>query len=326
MINGLPRTRAELRDWVLRKLGAPVLEINIDEEQLEDRISEAISYFQDYHFDGIEKVYIKRKVTATVITFSVPFTGDFAYQEVIKGNTSETEATIIDVADDKLSMRIIGMRESDFIAGETITGMVSGTTATLAATNFIVKGDIDNGYIPVSDDIIAVVDVFPFRSGVPLSGGMFDINYQFALNNMQSLISTDVITYTMFRQNMALLEQTFAGLKGIRFNRKMDRVYLDIRWLSNAVPADEYIVLSCHKALSPDAYTEVYSDFFLREYCYALVKQQWGENLKKFSGIALPGGVTLNGDQIYQEAVEYKKELQERVRKEFENPVDFLLG
>ena len=169
MINGLPRTRAELRDWVLRKLGAPVLEINIDEQQLEDRISEAISYFQDYHFDGIEKVFIKRKVTATVITFASAFTGDFIANEVIRGNTSETEATIIDVADDKLSMRIVGMRESDFIAGEVITGMQSGTTATLASTNFIVKGDLDNGFIPVSDDIIAVVDVFPFRSGVPLS-------------------------------------------------------------------------------------------------------------------------------------------------------------
>lgn len=323
---GLPHSRNELKNWCLRKMGAPVLEINLDEDQIEDRISEALAYFHNFHFDGVEKVLFKHKITATVITFAAAVVADFAQGEQLKGLTSEVCVQFIDKAADNLSIRVKGIGVTELLNGETLEGQSSGTTGVLAAANAVTLGDIDNGWVPVDDSIIGVTNVLPFNTGTPSAGSMFDINYQFSLNSMHSLISTDLITYDMFKRQIELMRFMFSGMKGLRFNRKTDKIYLDIDWLHNIVAPDEYIVFVCYKAVDPTAYEEVYSDYFVREYCYALLKQQWGENLKKFSGIALPGNVTLNGQTIYEEASAYRKELEERVEKAYQEPVDFLIG
>lgn len=326
MADGLPRTRNELKNWVLRKLGAPVLEVNLDEDQIEDRLSEGLAYFRDYHFDGVERVLYKHKVTASKLVLAAAPTGTFIAGECIEGATSGASTVFLDQATDNLSVRVKGRHTSEFVNGEVITGQSSGATATLASTLAVQLGDIDNGWIPVDDSIIGVTDILPFDSGLPNAGGMFDINYQFALNSMHSLISTDLITYDMFRRQMELLRFEFSGTKGLRFNRKTDKIYVDIDWISGVVQPDSYLVIIAYKAVDPEVYSEVYSDYFVREYCYALMKEQWGEVLKKYSGIALPGNVTLNGQQIYDEGIAYRQKLEDRIKKEWELPVDFLIG
>ncbi len=322
----IPATRNQLKLWCLRKLGDPVLEINMDEDQIEDRIDEGLTYFRDYHFDGVERMYLKHKVTASSLAFSVAVVGSFAVGEVVTGLTSGAVAQLVDQATDNLSVRVKGLQTSQFLNGEQLQGATSGVTATLAAVNAVTLGDIDNGWIPVTDQIIGVVNVLPFNSGLPSTGSIFDINYQFALNSMHSLISTDLITYDMFKRQIELLRFEFSGIKGLRFNRKTNKIYLDIDWLHNIVSPDEYVIFECYVAVDPEAYHEVYGDYFVREYCYALLKKQWGENMKKFSGIALVGNVTMNGQQIYDEGAAYQKELEARIKKEWELPVDFLIG
>ena len=322
-MDGLPLTRRDLRDWVLRKLGAPVLQINLDEDQIEDRLSEGLAYFRDYHFDGVEKVFFKHKITSSYLNVIGVPVGTFLAGEQVKGLTSNAFACFVSITDGQFRVKL---PTGTFTPGETLQGQTSGATIALGLINLLTLGDIDNGYIPADDSIIGVTNILPFNTGLPTSGSIFDINYQFALNSMHSLISTDILTYHMFKQQIELLRFEFQGIKGLRFNRKTDRIYIDIDWLHNIVSPDEYVILQCYKAVDPEDFKEVYSDYFVREFCFALMKEQWGENLKKFSGIALPGNVTLNGQTIYDEAVKYREELELRIKREWQEPVDFLMG
>lgn len=319
---GLPLTRVDLIEWCLRKLGAPVIEINLDEDQIENRIDEGLAYFRDYHFDGVERIYFKHQITASCFLITAPLVGTFEKNQKLQGNTSGATAYFHDV--DGLNVRF-RTNAGTFQLGETVTNLDSLATFTISALpNSIVIGDIDNKYIPVPDKVIAVTDILPPQTS-SIGGNLgciFDFQYQWALNNMFSLASTDLVTYDIYKQYISLWEFMFRGKKGLRFNRKTDRVYIDI----NDFLIDQYVILECWAALDPEQYKEVYSDEIVREYCYNLLKEQWGNNLKKFSGIQLPGGVTLNGQQIYDEAQRDLEKLRERIRKEFELPPDFFVA
>lgn len=320
----LPYTRQALIDWCLRKLGAPVIEINVDEDQVEQRIDEGLSYFRDYHFDGVERCYLKHQITASSLTLAGPAVGVYEKNQIIKGDTSGAEAWVYDISDDLLTIRF-KTKDGLFQLGEDITNQDSGGTATIStAANSIEIGDLDNQYIPVIDRVISITDLVTEASptaGASL-GGIFDFQYQWALNNMFNLTSTDLVTYNIYKQYIDLWEFIFKGLKGIRFNRKTDRVYIDVF----DYQVDQYVILEAWVALDPEQYKEVYSDEIVREYCYNLIKLQWGNNLKKFEGIQLQGGTTLNGQKIYDEAYEDLEKLRERVRNEFELPPDMLVG
>lgn len=320
----LPYSRQALIDWCLRRLGAPVIEINVDEVQVENRICEGLAYFRDYHFDGVERCYLKHQITASSLTLAFPATGDFLKNQIIKGDTSGAEAFVYDISDDGLTLRF-KTKEGAFQLGEAITNLDSAGTATISSGgNAIAIGDIDNQSIPVSDRVISITNLVSQESssiGGSL-GGMFDFQYQWALNNMFNLASTDIVTYTIYSQYIKQWEFIFRGQKGIRFNRKTDRVYIDIFDYN----VDQYVILEAWIALDPEQYKEVYSDEIVREYCYNLIKLQWANNLKKFSGIQLPGGTTLNGQTMYDEAERDLEKLRERVRKEFELPPDFMIG
>ena len=318
----LPATRVDLIEWCLRKLGAPVIDINLDEDQIEDRIDEGLAYFRDYHFDGVERCYLKHQITASHFTTTAAPVGTFNNDDIIKGNTSNAEAYVWDVSGTTVRFRT---KLGTFSLGETVTNTSTGGTFTIAsAPNSITIGDIDNQYLAVSDRVISITDILPPQSSTIGGnlGGIFDFQYQWSLNNMFSLASTDLITYDIYKQYISLWEFMFRGKKGLRFNRKTDKVYIDI----NNFLIDQYVILEAWVALDPEQYKEVYGDEIVREYCYNLLKEQWGNNLKKFSGIQLPGGVTLNGQQIYDEAQRDLEKLRERIRKEFELPPDFMVG
>lgn len=318
-------SRKSLVHWCLRRLGAPVIDINVDEDQIEDRVDEALMYFRDYHFDGVERCYLKYQISASTMELTAPFTGDITRKVRILGQSSGALATAFDKSVDSRKIRFAYLNNIHFQPGETVViEDTSDTFQILNSDTAIVLGDVDNKFIDVGKKVISITNIIPQESSTIGGnlGGMFDFQYQFALNNMFNLASTDLITYQIYKQYISQWEFMFRGSKGIRFNRKTDRVYLDVQ----DYHVDQWIILEAWVALNPATYTEIYSDEFVREYAFNLIKMQWGANLKKFSGIALPGGTTLNGQQIYDEAMEALEKLRERVRKEFELPPDFMVG
>lgn len=242
-------TRQGLIEYCLRALGEPVVEINVDDQQVEDRIDEAIEQFRQYHYDGIEKVYLKHLVT---------------------------------------------------------------------------QDDVNQKSIPIGDLIYGVTRVFPIAAGTSTSKSIFDLQYQLRLNDLYDLTSTSIIYYSMVMSHLSLLDLTLNGHPLYRFNRLTNRLYIDENWVENIAPGT-YILVECYRALDPQTVTRVYNDKWLKHYATALIKKQWATNLKKFSGLQLPGGVTIDGDKLYEEAKEEIKELEENLMNK-SAPLEFMMG
>ena len=250
-------SRQGLIDYCLRKLGQPVIEINVDEDQLDERVDEAVEFFQEYHFDGVEKVFLKHTITQT---------------------------------------------------------------------------DIDNEYIPMGDPaspdggpVISVVRVLPIPSFDSFSGGFFNEEYQLRLNDLNNFSGSTLIHWEMMQQNFSLIEQLFSIAPTMLFNRKQNRVYLETDWTTR-FNVNDILVVEAYRSLDPLLFPEVWNDMFLKKYTTALIKRQWGENLKKFTGVVLPGGITLDGKTIYDEAVEEIRQIEEEINLKYELPADGYVG
>lgn len=317
--------RKELIHWCLRKLGAPVIDINLSDDQIEDRIDEALLYFRDYHFDGVERCYLHYQVTPSTMLLSAAYNGLFTAGMILKGRTSTAEAYTYDLKTNNTIIRYKSTNNLTFIPGEIVDVGDTGNTVTiLNSSTAITIGNLDSGYIYLNSKVISVTNIIPQQSATIGGnlGGMFDFQYQFALNNMFNLASTDLVTYDIYKRYISMWEFMFRGQKGINFNKKTDRVYIDMQNIS----PDQWVVFEVWSALNPSTYPEIFMDEFVREYSYSLLKVQWGANLKKYSGISLPGGVTLNGQQIYEEGIQEIQTLRDRIRREFEFPPDFMVG
>lgn len=312
-------SRQNLIDYCLRKLGHPVIEINIDDDQLEDRIDEAFQFYRDFHYDSTEMVYYKAQVTPSLVHISGINAASFATGETITGSSSGATARVYaNVSANEFNVYQVS---GTFTASETVTGSASGTTATLTS---ITLGSYDNKYITLSDSIIGVSKILQI-SNKSNSSSMFDVRYQLMLNNIQSLTNTDIVYYSQLKTHLQLINDLMTGQKPIHFNRHMNRLYIDMDWAAD-VQIGDYIIVECYRILDADTYTDVYNDYFLKKYATALIKQQWGANLKKFEGVQLPGGVTMNGQKIFDEATEELKVLVEEVEKTYQLPVDFFTG
>ena len=317
----LPTSRQSLIDYSLRALGFPVLEINIDDDQLEDRVDEAFKFYREYHYDAVESVYLKEQITASLIQISGINAASFSVGEKITGASSG--ATTFVHANVSANRMNVKNTVGTFSPGETIIGASSGTSATLST---ITLGNFDNKYITLNDSILSVVRTLPLSSRSN-SISFFDAKYQLMLNNIQSLTNTDIQYYTMLKMHINLINDLMTGQKPVRFNRHMNRLYIDLSWGDGGdLAIGDYIIIEAFRMLEPDTYTDVYSDYFLLAYTTALIKRQWGVNLKKFEGVQLPGGVTLNGQKIFDEAQEEIKQLQEEVKSTWQLPVDFFTG
>jgi hypothetical protein len=316
-------SRETLSEYCLRALGAPVLEINVDDDQLEDRIDEALDVFRLYHYDGIEKIYLKHKITASELNITGTNAASFAGTSKITGGTSGATA-IIESAKDNNTLyisRTIGA----FVANETITNP-DGTTATLTASSFYTAGDVDNGWIPIPDLVYGVSRVLPLYQGTSSSRSIFDLQYQLRLNDLYDLSSTSLIYYTTVMQHLATLDLVLNGKPIYRFNRLMDKLYVDIDWKSiNKVNVGDYFIVEAYRALDPTEFSKVWNEPWLKKYVTALFKKQWATNLKKFSGLQLPGGVTLDGNSLYNEAVQEILALEDDIQNK-SAPLDFFLG
>jgi hypothetical protein len=244
-----PTSREELKKYCLRRLGYPVVEINIDEDQMQDRIDDALAFYRDYHYDASERTFLKHQVTAT---------------------------------------------------------------------------DIANEYISVPQNIIGVVNIFPVGTGLN-TNNLFNLRYQITLNEIYDWAHSQFQNYTMAMERIALMEEIFVGKQPLRFSRHTDILYVDMDWSFRATEG-EYLIIECYRQLDPDTYTSVWGDWWLRQYTTQLFKRQWGENLKKFEGMQLPGGVTFNGQTIWNEAEEEIRRLEEEIVNRYSMPAMDMIG
>ena len=278
-----PTTRQELKDYCLRQLGAPVLEVNVDDDQVDDLMDDALQLFNERHFDGVERMYLKYKLTQ---------------DDIDRGKADPTTGVGI-VTTNATSTSISGY----------------GTTTSSWYEN--------SNFLQVPDSVIGVEKIFKFDSST-ISSGMFSVKYQLFLNDIYNFNSIDLLQYSMVKTYLEDIDFLLTTDKQIRFNKRQDRLYLDIDWASET--ADTYIVLDCYRALDPTNYAGVYNDSFLKKYLTALIKRQWGMNLIKFRGVKLPGGIEFNGREIYDDGQRDLDDIKERMASEYELPPLDLIG
>ncbi|CAB4167658.1 neck protein [uncultured Caudovirales phage] len=318
-------SRQGLIDYALRALGEPVVEVNIDDSQLEDRLDEALEYWRQYQWDGVEKLYMKFVISASELHITTSTAASFQIADTVIGGTSGATALVSketgrqSVGTTILVKNIVGT----FVAGETITSASFGTTAVLAASIPYVLGSYDKRYIEVPDLVYGITRVIPFCSASS-SKNMFDLQYQLRLNDLYDLTSTSIIYYKTVMSHLALLDMTLNGYPLYRFNRMQGKLYLDVNWESNIALGD-FIVVECYRALDPAQNVKVWNERWLKLYTIALFKEQWGVNGKKFQGMVLPGGVSIDFQGMYDEAMSEIKELEtELIGKSA--PCEFFLG
>lgn len=317
-------TREQLKQYCLRELGAPVLEINVDDDQLEDRLDEAFEYWLQYHWDGIEQVYLKQQITASELNLTTATATNFELSEFVVGATSGARAEVCIETHRASSGSTLLVRDvtGTFVAGETITGQTTGQTAVLGTTP-IVLGTYDKRYFDMSELVYGVTRVLPF-SNASSSKNIFDLQYQLRLNDLYDLTSTSLIYYKTVMSHLSLLDLELNGRPLYRFNRMAGKLYLDVNWQSDFVLGD-FVVVQCYRALDPQTNIRMYNEQWLKHFTTALFKRQWGTNLKKFGGLTLPGGVTLDGQSLYEEAKSEIDELKEELLNK-SAPLEFFLG
>jgi hypothetical protein len=243
-----PASRNEFREYCLRKLGKPVIDINVSEDQVEDRIDEALSYWSDYHFDGTEKMYIRRQLS---------------------------------------------------------------------------QEDKDNGWVPVPENAIGVVNVFPIQGNLTGSG-IFSAQYQFVLNNLHDFVNYDLINYYMSFQHLSFMQEILTGKQPIRYNRHMNKLYIDMN--RDKINVGDFIIYECYQVVDPNVYQDVWKDRWLQNYATAKIKYQWGANLTKFVGLNLPGNVQFNGEMILKDAEEEIRRMEEEMISSYSLPVADMIG
>ncbi len=277
-----PASRQELIDYCLRRLGAPVLEINVDDDQIDDLVDDALQYFQERHFDGVERMFLKYQLTQA---------------DLDRGRAKGTNG--------------IGIVTST-ATSTNISGYGTTTSSFYETSNFI----------QVPDSVIGIERIFKFDTS-SISGGMFSIKYQLFLNDLYYFNSVELLQYSMVKTYLEDIDFLLSTDKQVRYNKRQDRLYLDIDW--GAQSLGTYLVLDCYRILDPNTYTNVYNDSFLKKYLTSLIKRQWGQNLIKFRGVRLPGGIELNGREIYEDAERELESIKQVMALEYElPPYDFI--
>ena len=278
-----PTTRKELVQYCKRQLGAPVLEINVDDDQIDDLVDDTFQFFNERHFDGVEKMYMKYKLSE---------------EDINRGKAKDT----------------------------TGVGIVTTTATSTAISGYgttVSNWYETSNFIQVPDAVIGINNVFKFDSS-SISGGMFSIKYQLFLNDLYYFNSVNLLQYAMTKSYLEDIDFLLTTDKQIRFNQRQDRLYLDIDW--GAQQIDDWIIVDCYRALDPETFAGAYNDTFVKKYLTALIKRQWGQNLIKFKGTKLPGGIELNGREIYDDAVQDLADIKERMTSEYELPPLDMIG
>ena len=279
-----PSSRQTFIDYCKRQLGYPVLEINVADEQIDDLVDDALQYFQERHFDGVFPTLLKYK---------------FTQADIDRGRARG------------------GPNSPVGIASTSATSVIDG-----ASVQF--DFEENSNYLKVPDDVIGITKVFQFEGSNSVSSGMFSIKYQLFLNDIYFWGSTELLTYAMTKRYLEDIDFLLSTQKQIRFNQRMNRLYLDIDWSS--VSPNNHLVIDCYRGMNPDTHTKVWNDSFLKRYAVQLIKRQWGQNMIKFQGMKLPGGVELNGRQMYDDAEKELQIIREQMSNTYELPPFDMIG
>jgi len=268
-----PNSKSELIAYCKRQLGAPLVEINVDDDQADDVIDDSLQFFHEYHYDGTLRTYLKYPITQAEI------------------NQAKTNSNVVSSSNG---------------------GSDNGATTWLEGNN----------YIELPEAVMSVVRVLDISSS---TSNMFDLRYQLRLHDMYDLNSTSVLHYEMVQQHLGMLDQLLVGKPFMRHSKHGNRLYIDMDWGGN-VSAGEFIVIECIRKQDPSTFTDIFNDVWLKKYSTAKLKLQWGQNLIKFDGITLPGGITLNGRQLVDDAKEEISKLEEELRLGYELPINDMIG
>ena len=277
-----PSSRDGLIDYAKRQLGYPVLEINVADEQFSDLLDDAIQVYQERHYDGIARMYLKYKITQ---------------DDIDRGQAR---------------------------GGDTTLGITTTTTTSTVGLSTTFNLEENNNYIQMPPSVIGVNNIFKVRSDT-VYDGLFNIRYQLFLNDLYAFGSIDLLQYAMVQTKLEDITFLLNPDVRYRFNIRQDRLYIDVDWAA-AVKLGDYFVIDCFRILDPEDFTKVYNDQFLKRYFTALCKKQWGQNLIKFQGVQLPGGVQLNGRQIYDDGVKEIDELRAKMSSDYEMPPLDMIG
>lgn len=278
-----PTNRTELINYCKRQLGAPVLEINVADEQIDDLVDDALQYFHERHFDGVTQTFLKYKITQA---------------DIDRGQGR---------------------------GGSNPIGIVTTTASTsIVGTATTFSYEENSNYLQIPPHIIGISKIFHFDGSNTTTNNMFSVKYQLFLNDIYYFGSTEILTYAMTKRYLEDIDFALTTQKQIRFNQRQDRLYLDIDW--GSVTVDDYIVIDCYRLLDPNDFSRVYNDSFVKRYLTALIKRQWGQNLIKFQGVKLPGGVELNGRQIYDDAEKELDKIKEVMSNTYELPPFDMIG
>ena len=274
-----PNTRGELINYCKRQLGAPVLEINVADEQIEDIVDDAVQFFQERHFDGVYQSYRKYKITQADIDRGKATGG--------AGITTTTVDTTV------------------------------GVTTQFSYTE-------NSNYLPIPPEVIGVTKIFHFDGSNTITNNMFSVKYQLFLNDIYYWGATELLSYAMVKTYLEDINFLLTTEKQIRFNKRQDRLYLDLDFGSLSV--GDYLVIDCFTLLDPSTYPRVWNDSFLKPYTTALIKRQWGQNMSKFQGVKLPGGIELNGREMYEDAEKELLRIRENMSNTYELPPLDMIG
>jgi len=277
-----PSSREGLIDYAKRQLGFPVLEINVADEQFQDLLDDAIQIYQERHYDGIARMYLKYKITQ---------------DDIDRGQARGGDSTL---------------------------GITTTTTTSTVGLSTTFDLEENNNYIQMPPSVIGVNQIFKVRSDT-VYDGLFNIRYQLFLNDLYAFGSIDLLQYSMVQTKLEDITFLLNPDVRYRFNIRQDRLYIDIDW-GAAVNVGDYLVIDCFRILDPDDFTKVYNDQFLKRYFTALCKRQWGQNLIKFQGVQLPGGIQLNGRQIYDDGVRELDEIRAKMSSDYEMPPLDMIG
>ena len=279
-----PASRTDLINYCKRQLGAPVLEINVADEQIDDLVDDALQYFQQRHFDGVTQTFLKYKITQ---------------QDIDRGRARG------------------GSSNTAGITTSTATSTIDGSSVSFSFEE-------NSNYLQVPPEVIGITKVFKFDGSNTVTNNMFSVKYQLFLNDIYYFGSTEILTYAMTKRYLEDIDFALSTDKFIRFNQRQDRLYLDIDW--GSVTVDDYLIIDCYRLLDPNSYSRVWNDSFLKRYLTALIKRQWGQNLIKFQGVKLPGGIELNGRQIYDDAQKDLEVIREQMSNTYELPPFDMIG
>ena len=277
-----PSTRQELIDYCKRKLGYPVLEINVADEQIDDLVDDAVQFFQERHFDGVYTTFFKYKITQN---------------DIDRGRAKPSGG--VGIATTSVTTNIVG-----------------------AATTFNYYEN--SNYLQVPPSIIGINKIFHYDGANTITHNMFSVKYQLFLNDIYYWGATEILSYAMVKTYLEDLDFLLTTQKQIRFNKRQDRLYLDVDW--SAVTEGNYFIIDCYAVLDPNDYSRVWNDSFLKPYLTSLIKRQWGQNLIKFQGVKLPGGIELNGRQLYDDAQREIDMLMEKMSNTYELPPLDMIG